>query len=232
VNDPESRSSLVVQKAHRIATRTEFASILVFFAGLMGCIVVSARLHEPVPRINDEFSYLLMSDTLASERVSNDPPPLSEFFDTFHVLIRPSYASKYFPAQGVILAVGQKLTGRPAAGLWLGSALAWHDFLDASHLDQPGVGFCWGPSDGAPVRCLQLLEPELLGRHGSSTWRSPLLWRHTPIVGANLGADLFLPWAGPRDSRKQSSARRPDCSHSGNRLPIAANISRTPVGRK
>ena len=124
MNDPESRSSLVVQKAHRIATRTEFASILVFFAGLMGCIVVSARLHEPVPRINDEFSYLLMSDTLASERVSNDPPPLSEFFDTFHVLIRPSYASKYFPAQGVILAVGQKLTGRPAAGLWLGSALA------------------------------------------------------------------------------------------------------------
>src|SRR5437899_963793 len=64
---------------------------------LLGCVAVAGLLHEPVPRVHDEFSYVLMSNTLASGHVSNPSPPLPEFFDTFHVLVRPVYASKYFP---------------------------------------------------------------------------------------------------------------------------------------
>ncbi len=81
-------------------------------------------LHEPLPRINDEFSYLLMSDTLASGRMSNLSPPWPEFFDTFHVLVHPVYTSKYFVFQGLFLALGQKFTNHPVIGLWLSSALA------------------------------------------------------------------------------------------------------------
>lgn len=108
----------------QIAAMRRSAVALVGLATFLGCLAVACALHEPVPRIHDEFSYLLMSDTLAHGHVSNPSPPLSEFFDTFHVLMRPVYASKYFPAQGLFLALGEMLTGHPAVGLWLSSALA------------------------------------------------------------------------------------------------------------
>jgi hypothetical protein len=91
---------------------------------LIGCFAIAGILHKPVPRIDDEFSYTLMADALASGHVANPSPPLPEFFDTVQVLVKPAYASKYFPAQGVFLAIGEKLTGHPALGLWLSSALA------------------------------------------------------------------------------------------------------------
>ncbi len=89
-----------------------------------GCLAVAGLIHAPIPRITDEFSYLLSGDTLASGRVSNPTPPSPEFFDTFLVLVRPAYVSKYFPGQGLFLALGQRLTGQPATGVWLSSALA------------------------------------------------------------------------------------------------------------
>lgn len=90
----------------------------------LGCVVVSCVLHEPVPRVHDEFSYLLMGETFAAGRVTNPPPPLPEFFDSFHVLMRPAHVSKYFPAQGIFLAMGERVTGHPAVGIWLSAGLA------------------------------------------------------------------------------------------------------------
>lgn len=97
---------------------------VVGIAAFLGCLAVTGVLHEPVPRIHDEFSYVLMSGTFASGHVANPSPPLPEFFDTFHVLMHPVYASKYFPAQGLFLAASEKFTGHPAVGIWLSSALA------------------------------------------------------------------------------------------------------------
>jgi hypothetical protein len=104
-------NSRLLGRIRQIAGKRRLVISTIGCLTLLGCIALAGLLHEPAPRVHDEFSYVLMSNTLVSGHVSNPSPPLPEFFDTFHVLVRPVYASKYFPAQGVFLAIGEKLTG-------------------------------------------------------------------------------------------------------------------------
>ena len=95
---------------------------------LLAALPVALRLfllpHHPVPRpeIYDEFSHLLVADTLRHFRLANPPHPLPQFFETFFVLQEPTYSSIYPIGQGLVLAFGWMIFGHAWAGVLLSVA--------------------------------------------------------------------------------------------------------------
>ncbi len=77
----------------------------------------------PVAHVQDELSYTVAADTYANGRITNPTPAHFEHFETSHVIMEPSYISKYPPLQGIFMAVGQIVFGHQIFGVWLSCAL-------------------------------------------------------------------------------------------------------------
>ena len=169
------------------ARRAVWASGVV---ALLASLASMLWLAFPVPITTDEFGYLLIGDTVAHGRLTNPMPAVPAAFEAVHTLVRPSYSTKYPPAHGTWLALGQ-LLGHPGLGVCLaagvlGAAACWFlqgwlpppwPLLGAALLSlRVGVGSYWGQSywGGATTALGGLLLygalPRLYGRRARLAW--------------------------------------------------------------
>ena len=107
------------------AFTTRFAHRAIPCMLLLALLPVALRLAllsqspVPTPAGADDFSYVLLGDTLAHLRLSNPPHPFPQFFEAIFVLQQPTYSSIFPLGQGIILALGALLFGLPWAGVVL-----------------------------------------------------------------------------------------------------------------
>jgi hypothetical protein len=116
----------------------------------------------PEPAVADELSYLFAADTFAHGRLTNPAHPMWAFFETAHVLVHPTYATKYFPGQGLLLAAGQVLLGHQWFAVWLScglmtAAIAW-------------AAFGWLPPGWALMAGALILPMSIFGYWMNSYW--------------------------------------------------------------
>ena len=129
------------------------------------------------PTLHDENSYLLQTTMLSHGRLWMPTPPVADFFETFHTLLRPVYGSIYFPGTALLFTPLMML-GLPKAAVALlisaaASALAYRVLAEAA--------------DGLTALCVGLLMPTVFE-----------LYNHSVMIMANIPAlalCLTMVWA-------------------------------------
>lgn len=107
----------------RFARRKHLAVVSVGMSALVLRAAILPVLPVPIPFVPDDFSFLLLADTFAHGRLANPTPTMWTHLETIHISMQPTYASMYFPGQGLLLAAGQVMLGHPWFAVLVASAL-------------------------------------------------------------------------------------------------------------
>ena len=105
--------------ARKLADRTILSMCLLAAVPILLRLALLAHSPVPIPRVADDFSYLLLGDTLAHFRLANPEHPMHLFFEGVFVLQHPSWSSIYPLGQGLALAFGELVFRLPWAGILL-----------------------------------------------------------------------------------------------------------------
>lgn len=106
----------------RVASRTGWCMLALAVFPVALRLALLARHPVPTPDGADDFSYLLLADTLRHFRLANPMHPMRSFFEAVFILQEPSYSSIFPLGQGIVLALGWMVFGHPWAGVALSMA--------------------------------------------------------------------------------------------------------------
>lgn len=112
----------LADRVGRLASKTVWCMLIL---AALPMLLRLALLHtSPIPTAlgADDFSYLLLGDTLSHFRLTNPTHPMHRFFETLFVLQEPSYSSIYPLGPGLALAFGKLVFRQPWAGIALSTA--------------------------------------------------------------------------------------------------------------
>jgi len=112
----------VRSRFNRLARKPVLSLFVVGLAPLIIRLVILPIHPIPMPFAPDDFSNLLAGDTFLHGRLANPTPAMWPHFETIHVDMLPTYASMYFPAQGLLMAAGKLLFGNPWFGVLVSGA--------------------------------------------------------------------------------------------------------------
>jgi hypothetical protein len=116
-------TKIAAPHARAISQRTLLCMVLLFALATLSRIALLPHSSVPIPSGADDFSYILLGDTLRHLRLANALHPLHQFFEAVFILQEPSYASIYPLGQGIVLALGHALFGSAWAGVLLSSGV-------------------------------------------------------------------------------------------------------------
>lgn len=134
----------------KAAKRSAWCNAALFLLPIVLRLALLSRAPVPVATTPEDFSSLLLSDTLLHARLENPPHALPEFFEAPLSIQRPSYRSTLPFWDGLLPATGQLLLRNPWAGILLGvGALSALSYWMLRGWTTPG----WSLSGGVLVAC-------------------------------------------------------------------------------
>jgi hypothetical protein len=188
----------------RIAQRTALSMLILAALPIVLRLLLLPNYPVPTPDVYDEFSHLLVADTLRHFRLANPPHVMPQFFETFFVLQQPTYSSIYSLGQGLMLAIGWTIFGLPWAGVLMAMAAfcalcywmlrGWTTpgwalvggllaVIEFGPMNQWNNGY-WGGSLAAAAGCLVFGALPRLREHGRP--------RDAALLGAGLGIHMLV----------------------------------------
>ncbi len=105
--------------ARRLAERTGWSMLLLALLPIALRLALLSQHPVPTPSGSDDFSHLLVADTLAHFRMANPPHSMARFFEAIFVLQDPTYSSIFPVGQGMAMAMGRAIFRTPWAGVIL-----------------------------------------------------------------------------------------------------------------
>jgi len=105
----------------KLAARTGWSMAILALLPILLRLALLPRFPAPSPAGADDFSYLLLADTLRHLRLANAVHPLHRFFEAVFILQQPTYSSIYPMGQGLVLFLGRVIFGSYWASVLLTS---------------------------------------------------------------------------------------------------------------